>query len=326
MKSLSLLLEGIFDDALGSSMESAALLHSDEFREKWLERIKYWDDKKRDSLKLSYTNNVLDIRFESPRYLLWLENPIPLADLDSNIKEFVCSENQFVLDNGKQDKSDIELTPRYFGQIMRLNRPQFYIDSAKNMTFISSVTDTNPAFNAILFNNCSLIDNCKFSKFLCLAIYNKTIPTFRNIDTGSIKQVEIYVEDISNFDDILDQIFDKDNAPQLYNPSTQTPYKHSADIPTSRRINMAIHYRVDYQTEACIVLKIETIQEFFKILNWDIKNIKNLTALSIRFYGKGSINCVLHINKRGSGDKITLTRDSKRRTDISGWQMYWSVV
>lgn len=323
MKSLSLLLEGIFDDTLGSSMESAVLLHSDVFKEKWLERIKYLDDKKRDSLKLSYVNNILNIRFESSRHLLWLENPIPLADLDPNIKEFICSENQFILDSGKQDKFDIKLTPRYFGEIMRLNRPQFYIDSVKNMTFISTVTDTNPAFNAIIFNNCSLIDNCKFNNFLCLAMYNKAIPTFRNVNTGSIKQVEIYVEDISNFDNILDQIFDKDNAPQLYNPSTQTPYKRSADIPTSKRINMATHYRVDYQTEACVVLKIKTIQEFFKILNWDIKNIKNFTALSIRFCGKGSINCVLHINKRGSSDEITLTRDSKRSANISGWQMYW---
>lgn len=323
MKSLSLLLEGIFDDALGSSMESAALLHSDEFREKWLEHIKYWDDKKRDSLKLSYANNVLDIRFESPRYLLWLENPIPLADLDSNIKEFVCSENQFVLDNGKQDKSDIELTPRYFGRIMRLKGPQFYVNSVKDMTFISSVTDTNPAFNNITFNNCLHIRNCNFNKFLTLTLYNSDMPSLQNVNVGDIKCLEVYVGDISKFDNLLDQIYDKDNAPQLYNPSAQTPYKHSADIPTSRRISLAIRQRVVYQPEACVTLKIKTIGDFFKIIGWDINNFKNISTIAIHFCGSRGVNCVLHINKWGSGDQITMTRVQSYKGIIRGWQMYW---
>lgn len=323
MKSLSLLLEGIFDDALGSSMESSALLHSDVFREKWLERIKYWDDKKRDSLKLSYTNNVLDIRFESPRYLLWLENPIPLADLDPNIKEFVCSENQFVLDNGKRDKSDIELTPRYFGRVMRLYGPQFYVNLVKDMTFISSVTGTNSVFNNITFNNCSHIQNCNFSKFLTLTLYNSDMPSLQNVDTGDIKYLEVYVNDISKFDNLLDQIYDKDNAPQLYIASTQTPYKHSADIPTSRRISLAIRQRVDYQTEACVTLKIKTIDDFFKVIGWDIKNFKNISTINIHFRGTRGVNCVLHINKHGSDNQITMTRIQPYKGTIKGWQMYW---
>lgn len=323
MKSLSLLLEGIFDDALGSSMESSALLHSDVFREKWLERIKYWDDKKRDSLKLSYTNNVLDIRFESPQYLLWLENPIPLADLDPNIKEFVCSKNRFVLDNGKRYKSDIELTPRYFGRVMRLNGPQFYVNLVKDMTLISSVTDTNPAFNRITFNNCPHIQNCNFSKFLTLTLYNSDMPCLQNVDMGDIKHLEVHVDDISKFDNLLDQIYDKDNAPQLYNPSTQTPYKHSTDIPTSRRISLAIRHQVDYQTEACVVLKIKTIDDFFKVIGWDINNFKNISTISIHFCGIRAVDCVLHINKRGSGNQITMTRVQPYKGVIKGWQMYW---
>ena len=323
MKSLSLLLEGIFDDALGSSMESTALLHSDVFREKWLERIKYWGDKKRDSLKLSYTNNVLDIRFESPRYLLWLENPIPLADLDPNIKEFVCSEIQFILDNGRQDKSDIELTPRYFGRVMRLNGPQFYVNSVKDMTFISSVTGANLVANRIIFNNCSYIQNCHFSKFLTLTLYNSDMPSLQNVDLGDIKCLEVHVDDISKFDNLLDQIYDKDNAPQLYIPSTQTPYKHSADIPTSRRISLAIRQRVDYQTEACVVPKIKTIDDFFKVIGWNINNFKNISTIAIHFDGSRGVNCVLHINKRGSGDQITMTRVQPYKGTIKGWQMYW---
>ena len=323
MKSLSLLLEGIFDDALGSSMESSALLHSDVFREKWLERIKYWDDKKRDSLKLSYTNNVLDIRFESPRYLLWLENPIPLADLDPNIKEFVCSENQLVLGNGKYDKSDIELTPRYFGRVMRLRGPKFYVNSVKDMTFISSVTDTNPAFNSITFNNCPHIQNCNFSKFLTLTLYNSDMPSLQNVDMGNIKHLEVHVSDISKFDNLLDQIYDKDNAPQLYDVSTQTPYKHSADIPTSRRISLAIRQRVNYQTEACVALKIKTIDDFFKVIGWNIKNFKNISTIAIHFIGARGVNCVLHINRHGSSDQITMTRIQPYKGVIKGWQMYW---
>lgn len=304
-------------------MESTALLHSDVFREKWLGRIKNWDDKRRDSLKLSYTNNVLDIRLESPRYFLWLNNPVPLADLDPNIKEFVCSENRFILDDGRHDKSDIELTPRYFGRVMQLNSPEFYVKLVKDMTFISTVTDTNPAFNHIVFNNCSHIQNCNFSKFLTLNLYNSDMPSLQNVDLGDIKCLEVHVSDISKFDNLLDQIYDKDSAPQLYTPYGQTPYKHSADIPTSRRIGLAIRQQVDYQTEACVTLKIKTIDDFFKVIGWDINNFKNISTINIHFDGTRGVNCVLHINKRGPSNQITMTRVQPYKGTIKGWQMYW---